>query len=425
MQPEVIVSMCCCSAVLFVTCAAVVLFILLKKDPYNQDPPKMPGVQGDATALATPAVVQQVLRAALTQTSQTLQATIRKTGARGVRTYDFMLAMKAYNKKQAQQILTNITNMGKILQDSDVGALAFVSQAVLYSVNNPGAAGKKTVETPDTDLQCPSGWKRCNDPNFNSYNPNMNTLLDKMLSTDATKVTKSSRRFCCKFGNASNDPRPETQEKLKDNLNFVSRFFTTLDIAFSIISIALPVGKIFEVVSSATSVVGSMPIAGINGNEVHVAFNDNDPWMGCQEPPGRSQYFKNNPKGIYQASFNDKDGKPTSAFYTSDNCPLSVLPVEVAMYGVQLKNAMLKVQRDEYDPIKFEEFNPRGRPIWCDPLADKKPRCSQAEPNKLQECRLTKTSIRGSDPCAHLRPDKKPPKCAVMGRGGMCFQYET
>lgn len=398
-----------------------------------------------------------IVTAALTKTAAQVVADIKALGTVRVSTAFFVAAMAPLNREQRRRVVSTMTQMTSMADTP--GVQAFVAQALQYALASPDVKGQQEIEMKETDLQCPSGWERCDSPKFSGYEPNMDFHLSKLMTDDKVRVTKASRGFCCKFGNAANDPRPEVIDKVKKARNTFNKVFFIVDLVLGIVSLVLPFTKIgqlpemvVDVISDAFS-VASMRVSEVMGRQLDVAFDDAKPLISCQYPPGGDEFWKEHPNGIYMATFNDKDGKPAQAFYSRDKCPIRVLPIAVALYGEQIKNATGTVNgtfEGEFDIMKFEDFDPRNPQkihCWLDSSKTKQqlpqcqnPRfgmcanpyvktCNQRPYTEMEKCRQRfGTNPRawggGRDPCAPTQAPafsdcvRKCPRVGFRGSGG-------
>jgi hypothetical protein len=378
MGPEIIMVLASAGFTCLVIVAAIVITLIMNnkrgKPDYDKTPsvPKVTGKRGSPTAAS--ASVADILAAALTKASPDVAAQIRAAKIQAVATDTFVAAMAKFKGDQQTRILLTLKSMVPNAT-GDAGVQAFVSQAIFFgAVAPPGQTS--AGEVAESPYACPGGWVRCDHESVMKFNPNMDMYLNTAVSTGTgATVTKASRAFCCRFGNVVNDPDPVTRAKVQDNQRFVDRFFKILDLGLNVLFVfAGGVGDVLGTVVTTISGIASTgaSISLMNGGDFDAVFDRSDPWMNCQgaRATEAETFRKSNPNGIYRGFFKGKDGTPSSAYYQPNGCPLSVLPVEVAVYGEQIRNAYnafanpgIPVAR--FKIIPFEKFDPKATPIWC------------------------------------------------------------
>jgi len=99
--------------------------------------------------------------------------------------------------------------------------------------------------------------------------------------------------------------------------------------------------------------------------------------MDCEMPPMGRNFFNSVPNGYFRYAHKDVHGNDTSSLYTSDGCPVAVLPLNLAIFGHQVKELYKKHKSPDgsgpgwvsgsLDIMKFEDFKMDGPPIACYP----------------------------------------------------------
>lgn len=396
MEPRVIAALVCCIVILAcVVCGGSLLYYFTwgpgasGGDSTSLQPPQ---VQGSTTTVAASAVASVVQLASTSADPKAVKRKIKELNIAGFRTDDFNAAMKSLPVAKQLAAIAMFEKVAAAQSSSEIEAKFHL--AALFYLQSPDAPTiQKEVEASARAVDCPAGWTGCDKPPFSKYNPNMSAVLDLTMTSPQTKYKNTGRAFCCRYGNAANDPRPEVQKSVDKARNW-SKVLLPVAIILAVFAFFInpAAGMLVDLVTmNAMGLAEGVNQRGFMGGRIDVMFDRGVPFRSCVKPPGLDDFTSKNPNQVYVHRWVGEDGQPAYAFYQPNGCPISAAHVDVAQFGEQVLR-MFKRHKgtDAIDPVKgelkfmsFEDFDPKKIPITCYATPDQKK-------NKIN-C-LTKTS---------------------------------
>ena len=193
--------------------------------------------------------------------------------------------------------------------------LVLVVVVVVFAARSQGpgprAAGPSSAAGPSNGpsgtVSCPSGYLPCSDARFNTgFYQGATAAIDKMGFNPT--------QFCCKWGNATADPRPTCSASVKK----AHKTFGILFAVFSVVASFVPV----PVISGAANGMVSL-VTGVFNQAAIGALMDGAgarPLRGCC----KDAFFKGDAaKAVVAKKYKDEAGKEQLALWTTnDGCPV-------------------------------------------------------------------------------------------------------
>lgn len=399
-------------SVLLITCIAFALVVIITRtNDKNVDPPIQPNrpvdpkTVGDKKAPpATYAQIDQVIKVALRKNHVAVVNLIRGLKIKTIKFDDFKRKMDSLTKSQKRDVIATLNGLEPYTRTLDaVGLDAFYASGLLYVMTiDPLAAGRKTVTLNDPGISCPPSWQPCSDPTFANRTPNMELYLRPLLSNEDKEVQNSSRMFCCKYGNAANDPRPEiiarvNRERKALNVTILvveilAGLIGGLSFAGSVASAIIAVaGGLVDGLGVKDKALGERIANNTSASDIEAAFDSSAPLINCQDTWSKSflEAVKTaNPNGIFPFKYLTGDPpRYQTAYYQAENgCPISVLDVVTAKYSYEHMSAYNKLLETTLRPYTFdftpkeftkklrdapltllpvEKYDPKGPPMQC------------------------------------------------------------
>lgn len=293
-------------------------------------------------SIATPAQVKSVVTLAIRSSSECANK-IRALGVTGLRKTDFADAMEPLSLDDRAKVVNNMMEM----KNSSKAVVNFGLAAIAYLLEAPAAVRRGTT------VKCAAGYEPCSATKFNS---GFEQGADKAFAKEGIP----SNRICCKFANASGDPRPSCKESVKKAQNKYNKIFMIVGLVIAVIgavagvaaAAVAPVGSavavtsgtfVFDTLGASVFIGGTVAgevFSGIQTKVVDTMINKAQPMRSCC----KDDFFSGEPQNsIIVKKYTDESGaQQLGSWQTKNGCPVMWGTPETVEYADLLGSAMSK-----------------------------------------------------------------------------------